>query len=438
MIKLTRTAFAAILCLSICLVPDLSQAADKAAPPFSVKTDRADAIYKQGDTVTFAVALDPGSNVAKDAELSWKISKDGVAPVQTGRIKLENGRGSFTGKLDEPGFLHCEVTGTANGKPFTALAGAAVDPLQIKPSMPVPDDFDAFWAGQRKKLEAVPMNPRLTPVEYKNNTNLECFDVQVDCAGGAPVSGYYARPCGAKPKSLPILLSVHGAGVYTSGLGGAASWCEKGFLAMDVNAHGIPNGKPAEFYKELEVGLLKDYSHAGRESRETFYFLGMFLRVFRAIDFLAAQPEWDGKTIVVFGSSQGGFQSFAAGLDPRVSFIAAGVPAGCDHTGVVAGRVNGWPKIVPNGPDGKPDPKILQVARYFDNVNFAARTKAKGACLTVGFIDVVCPPSTVYAAYNALPIPKTIFNDIPCGHANSPEAMAARNKAVMDFVKSVK
>jgi cephalosporin-C deacetylase-like acetyl esterase len=200
---------------------------------------------------------------------------------------------------------------------------------------------------------------------------------------------------------------------------------------MNMNAHGIANGKPPEFYKELLEGRLKGYNAFGREDRETCYFLGMFLREVRAIDFLCSQPEWDGKTVVVYGSSQGGFQAFAAGgIDERVTFFAAGVPAGCDHTGVVVGRVNGWPKLVPNLPDGKPDPKVLETARYFDNVNFATHTKAKGAFVTVGFIDTTCPPTTVYAAYNALPIPKGIYNDVPSGHANSTEATNAMMAAV--------
>jgi cephalosporin-C deacetylase len=45
----------------------------------------------------------------------------------------------------------------------------------------------------------------------------------------------------------------------------------------------------------------------------------------RAIDVLTEQPEWDGRTVAVFGISQGGFQAIAAaGLDPRVTFFAAG------------------------------------------------------------------------------------------------------------------
>lgn len=53
-------------------------------------------------------------------------------------------------------------------------------------------------------------------------------------------------------------------------------------------------------------------------------------------------------------------------------------------------------------------------------------------------IDVTCPATSVYAAYNNLPIPKQIYNDIPTGHANSPAAIRARNQAVFDYLKSVR
>jgi cephalosporin-C deacetylase len=438
MIKLSRFPIAIILSLAVCAaVASARAAAAQGGVALTAKTDRADAIYRQGEAVTFIIERGADSSLAEDAELEWSISKDGVPPIETGKVRLVNGKNRVTGRLSEPGFLLCRVTGMAEGKPVSTLAGAGIDPLLIKPSLPPPDDFDAFWSEQKKKLAAVPINLRLTPVAAKGTTNAESFDVQADCAGGAPVSGYYARPKGAKRKSLPAILLLHGAGVNSSSLPNALAWCDKGFLAMDINAHGLPNGKPAQFYKDLAGGALKEYRQAGRESRETCYFLGMFLRVLRAIDFLAAQPEWDGKTLVAYGSSQGGFQTFAAGgLDERVSFLAAGVPAGCDHTGAVTGRVSGWPKLVPVGANGKPDAKALQAARYFDNVNFAARTKAKGALVTVGFIDQTCPPTSVYAAYNNLSIPKQIYDDIPSGHANSPAATRARDQAVLQHVKS--
>ena len=39
-----------------------------------------------------------------------------------------------------------------------------MDPLLIKPSLPVPDDFEAFWRAQKQKLAAVPLKAHLTPV----------------------------------------------------------------------------------------------------------------------------------------------------------------------------------------------------------------------------------------------------------------------------------
>ncbi len=394
-----------------------------------VTTDRPEAMYKVSETATFTI------EASQPAEVTLVFSKDGLQPQPAKKVTINAGKLALTSKLDEPGFLQLRAT---SGK-TTSLAAAAYDPLQIKPSMPVPDDFDAFWSAQKAALAKIPLKSTLTPVTTAMK-GVEAFDLQVECLGGKPVSGYFGRPQGAKPKSLPAILQVHGAGVRSSGLG-SVSWAlnEGGMLSLDINAHGIPNGQPAEFYTALQTGELKDYSKSGSKDRETVYFKGMFLRLIRAIDFLTAQPEWDGKTVIVFGSSQGGFQAFAAaGLDARVTFICAGVPAGCDHTGSQANRINGWPKIVPNGPDGKPDAAALQAARYFDCVNFATRAKCKGAAVTVGFIDTTCPPTSVYASYNALPVPKKIHIDTLAGHTNTPAAVKFMQQAAFEHVRAMK
>jgi cephalosporin-C deacetylase-like acetyl esterase len=140
---------------------------------------------------------------------------------------------------------------------------------------------------------------------------------------------------------------------------------------------------------------------------------------------------------LVYGSSQGGFQAIAAaGLDARVTFIAAGVPAGCDHTGALVGRIAGWPKFIPTS-EKNPPKDVVEAVKYFDCVNFAGRVKVP-AIFTVGFIDTTCPPTTVYAAYNALPVSKTIYNDIPSGHANSPEAMNSLVAAIRKHFAEMK
>jgi cephalosporin-C deacetylase-like acetyl esterase len=317
------------------------------------------------------------------------------------------------------------------------MAGAGFDPLRIRPSLPVPNDFDAFWQAQKRRLARVPMTPTLAPVASPL-AGIECFDVRVPCVPPRPVSGYLARPAGAAPRSLPAILCVHGAGVYTSNLHTAAAQAQTYHaLAMDMNAHGITNGQPQAFYQALDAGDLKGYPFAGREDRQQCYFLGMFLRLVRAIEFLTSQPEWDGKVLIVQGSSQGGGQAIAAaGLDPRVTLISAGVPAICDHTGGAIGRISGWPRLVPET-NGRPDPKVLQVSRYFDCANFAARTRAE-ALFSVGFIDVVCPPTSVYAAYNALKGKRSIVNEPLMGHAVSAELARATDEAIRAHIAATR
>jgi cephalosporin-C deacetylase-like acetyl esterase len=426
------------LLLAALLAPALFASAQDGKPStnyvLKVTTDRADALYMTGETVTFKVELTLDKKPVADAEVKWSLTKDGVPPTTSGKVKLVNGSATVTGKLEEPGLLQCRATFTsAEQRAYTGLGGAGVDPLKIKPSQPVPADFDAFWAAQKKLLAAVPVNARLTPVKQAT-TGVAAFDLQADSIG-APVSGYFAKPENAKPKSLPIILTVHGAGVRNSSLGGATGWAKQNFLALDINAHGLPNGQPDKFYTDLAAGDLKDYRTRGRESRDTVYFRGMFLRLVRALDFLCAQPEWDGKTVVVMGSSQGGFQAIvAAGLDARVTFFAAGVPAGCDHTGFKAGRINGWPKFIAAGE--QPTANVLDAVRYYDAMNFATRTKA-GAVFTVGFIDTTCPPSSVYAAYNNVSGKKSIHHDPDAGHTSTPKASEAMRKAVQEHVKAM-
>lgn len=391
----------------------------------------ADAIYSINERVRFIVTLTgSGSSVVPaSADASWKISKDGVAPIFTGTVRLQNGVGEFSGTLDEPGFLYAEVTFTpAGGSAITAVAGAGVAPEQIVPSMEMPADFVSFWQAQKAALAQIPPNITYTATSHSTST-IEVLDIKADSIDGVPVSGYLVRPKGARPGSLPAILTLHGAGV--SSASASVTWANEGFISLNINAHGILNGQPASYYTDLRDGALSGYTLRGRDSRETSYFRGMFMRLVRAIDVLAAQPEWDGKTLVTYGTSQGGAQSIAAaGLDSRVSFVAAGVTAMADHTGMVAGRVAGWPKWV-TVTNGVPNAQQLQASRYYDVVNFAQLIQRDGT-FTVGFIDRTCPPSTVYAMYNAWGgEKKTMFNDIHTGHANTAPALASMRQSIL-------
>ena len=427
-----RRVFTLMLSMcSACMCLAQDKTATKPTITLKAVTDREDAIYAVGEKVTFKITASDAAGPISGQAVQVVLSNDGYKPQPAQSVELKDGAAEVVGQLDAPGFLSAKVT----LKDSSALVAAAVDPLKIVPSQPVPDDFDEFWNAQKAALAAVPMKSTMNSIESPV-PQVQAFDVTVDCLG-APVSGYYGKPEGATPKSLPAILFVHGAGVGSSSIG-SLSWCKQagGMLSMDINAHGLPNDKPKEFYSDLANGDLKDYRVRGRQSREEIYFRGMFLRLVRAIDFLTSQPEWDGKKLIVYGSSQGGFQALAAaGLDSRVTFICAGVPAGCDHTGSQAGRISGWPKLVATDATGQSDPQSLQASRYFDAVNFARRAKCAGAAVTVGFIDTTCPPTSVYAAFNALGMSKSIYTDPLAGHTNTPAASKFMQAAALGHIK---
>ncbi len=429
---------------SLCVLATLLLAAAQtrgAEPAWQVQvvTDREDALYETGQEARFLITVTQDGQPVRDGQVSYTVD-DFITEFPPkndfpkGELALGGNPLSVAVRSERPGFVRCQVSFTPpEGKRLEATAGAGFSPLEIKPSLPVPEDFDAFWGEQKKQLRQTPLEPVLTPVDQKEE-DVECFDVQIPCLGGAPVSGYFGLPKGAAAKSLPAILWVHGAGVRSSVLANAVKGAQWDMLSMDINAHGIPNGQPDEFYSDLSAGRLKDYRQAGRESLETVYFRGMFLRLVRALDFLASRPEWDGKRLIVIGHSQGGGQALAAGgLDPRVTLIASGVPAICDHSGRVVGRVNGWPKLVPTREDGQPEPQSLQVARYVDAVNFASRCRGE-AIMSVGFIDITCPPSTCYAAYNCLQGRKEMITRPLMGHAAPADIHEAFSDRILEHV----
>jgi len=434
-ISVRRRLFQPLLVLAVVAWGQL-QAAEP-ANKLTVVTDSPDALYQVGQEAKFLIHVTQDGKPVSTGAVSYVVDDfitDTPSDYPKGEVPLDGKPLTVAVTAKKPVFLRCRVTyRPPDAKPLTAVAAAGFSPLEIQPSLPVPDDFDQFWADQKRQLAEVPLDAKLTPVEQAD-AGIDCFDVQIPCLGGAPVSGYLGVPKDAKPKSLPAVLWVHGAGVRSSSLGNALKGAREGMISMDINAHGIPNGKPAAFYAELASGDLKSYRHDGRQSRDSVYFRGMFLRLARALEFLTRRPEWDGKVLAAIGHSQGGGQALVAGgIDQRVTLVATGVPAICDHTGRAAGRINGWPKLVPQGPDAKPEAAVLEASRYVDAVNFASRCRAE-AIMSVGFIDTTCPPSSCYAAYNQLQGPKQVINEPAMGHAAPPHIHAAFFQRILDHV----
>ncbi len=379
---------------------------------FHLKATRNGSEYKKGETAEFLLKVTKDGKPAGDGiDVSGTITKDSVEINHDFSGKVKNGKFSVKAKLDEAGFLRCEMNlkiKPQTGKTFVKrlFAGAAFDPLEIKPSLPAPDDFDAYWEEQKKILASIPMNIKITPLKARHK-GIKFFDVQADSFNDK-LSAYMAYPEDAKPKSLPIILTAHGAGVRSSS-SYVQGWADLGFLALDFNAHGLPNGMPEGYYKNLYKGELKGYPTKNADSRDTIFFRTLYMRLMRAMEVVMAQPQWDGKNFMVFGGSQGGGQALAAGaLNPKITVVVAMVPAICDHSGPVVGRTSGWPHFTRLDKNGNYDKKVVEAARYIDAVNFASRIKGE-VIYMINYADTTCEPTTCYAAYNNIKTKKRLY-----------------------------
>ena len=315
----------------------------------------------------------------------------------------------------------------AKSKVGNASLGMLIDPELLKPGARCPDDFDAYWKNIKKSLKKLPYEIKKSGVEVSEvEKGYSCEDIEINCLGPKPVRGYYARPEKASPKSLPIVLLVHAAGVKGSWCRSepknALTYAKMGALCFDLNAHGMLNGQPESYYSGLENGELKTYWLQGITSRDDVYFRGMYLRLLRTIDFLTKQPDWDGKRILVIGESQGGGQALvAAGLDKRVTAVVAIVPAMCDWFGQLNGRMGGWPQ--PFETDASKD-EMLKALPYFDAANILKDSKAI-IYAEIGLIDMVCPSTSVYTALNQAKSQK-IINTVPYRPHHQPEGALAK------------
>jgi cephalosporin-C deacetylase-like acetyl esterase len=358
-------------------------------------------IYQTGQTIRWNIEV-------KDAgvsEAAFTIKKGGLIEMAKGQAKLFDGKGQIETKLDEPGWLLVEVSvKLANAKQLKTLGGALVAPEKIQPALPRPNDFDPFWEGKLKELAAVPMNPNLT-ASPANKANVDYFNVTLDNVRGSHIRGQLARPQAGE--KFPAMLIVQWAGVYPLQKGWVTERAAEGWLVLNLNAHDLPIDEPDSFYKQQTAGPLQDYPSIGNDDRETSYFLRMYLSCFRGAQYLVERPDWNGRTLVVTGGSQGGLQSIVtAALHPKITAVLACVPAGCDLNGPQANRLPGWPMWYWHT-KGKDEVRVRDAASYYDVVNFASRVKCP-VLVGAGLIDTTCPAPGVFAACNQFQGPKEV------------------------------
>jgi cephalosporin-C deacetylase len=291
-----------------------------------------------------------------------------------------------------------------------------------------PDDLDEFWTRALDAARSAAAEPTVEPYEPGTYGGLEVFDVTFSGADGDPVRAWYLRP-GGTDAPLPCRVAFVGYGGGRDLPAAHALYPACGFAAfvMDTRAQG---GTWSAGHTADPGAGQSGAEHPGVMTRgllapETYYYRRLYVDAVRAVETAAALPGVDADRIAAAGRSQGGALALAvSALAPElVRLCHADVPFLCD---------------IPRGMDVALQPPYTELVEYLavhpareadarrtlayvDNAVLAPRVTAK-TLVSVGLRDPITPPSTIFAAYNALTAPKEIVvlpysgHDLPTSH----------------------
>ena len=150
------------------------------------------------------------------------------------------------------------------------------------------------------------------------------------------------------------------------------------------------------------MGRRRPHATRGIDRPEDHYYRRVFTDAVRAVEAARTLDVVDPTRVAVAGASQGGLISLAvAGLVPDLVAVMADVPFGCHYRRAVEvtdnepyGEITGYLAVHRDRVE-----QTFRTLSYVDGVNLGRRANAP-LLSSVALMDTICPPSTVYAAYN--------------------------------------
>jgi cephalosporin-C deacetylase len=294
-----------------------------------------------------------------------------------------------------------------------ALFDLSFEELQdYLPQRREPADFDTFWQETLAAVRQHPLDAHFVPVDY-HLRNVECFDVTFNGYGGQPVKGWLLLPA-HRNTPLPCVVEYIG---YGGGRGFPFDWLiwsSAGFahLIMDTRGQGSTwrRGDTPDSEPEHSNPQVPGFMTRGILRPHTYYYRRVFSDAVRAIEAAKTHDAIDPQRIAVSGGSQGGGIALAvSGLEASIQVAMPDVPFLC-HYRRATQITDAFPyqEIVNYCKVHRDNIEtVFDTLAYFDGVNFATRAHAR-ALFSVALMDEICPPSTVYAAYNHYTGPKEI------------------------------
>lgn len=275
-----------------------------------------------------------------------------------------------------------------------------------------PVDFDAFWEATVSQTRRHSLDARFESVDYGLRT-VETYDVTFAGYGGQPVKGWFLIPR-QRQEPLPCVVEYIG---YGGGRGFPIDWlvwssASYAHLVMDTRGQGSTwlQGDTPDVPIDGTGPHHPGFMTQGILEPETYYYRRVFMDAFRAVEAARAHPAVDSGRIAVTGASQGGGVALAmSGLVSDVAVTMPEVPFLCHYRRALH-LIDTHPYVeIANFLRVHRDKvdAVFKTLSYFDGINFAARARAQ-SLFSVGLMDDICPPSTVFAAYNHYAGPKDI------------------------------
>ena len=251
-----------------------------------------------------------------------------------------------------------------------------------------PADFDAFWDSTLAQARSFDIEVDAVPVETPLRT-LDVYDVTFAGFGGDRVRAWLRTPKGVS--GLPAVVQFHGYGGNRGSAVENLTWASAGFAHLQVEVRDQRGG----------TGFMT----RGIIDRDTYFYRKVFTDAVRAVDAVRALGC---ERVAAIGNSQGGGIALAvAGLVPDLAAVHAQAPFLCDVRRAlnVCGRPPYTELTTYLAENRRTD--VFPALSYFDGVGFAARAVAP-AWFSIGLMDDIVPPSTVFGAYHAYTGPRQI------------------------------
>lgn len=285
---------------------------------------------------------------------------------------------------------------------------SVADLERYRPVVAMPVDFDARWEDTLDEARSRDLGLAIDR-QPSAMTAFVVDDVTFAGFGGDPVKAWLVRPRDADGE-IPLVVEYNGYGggrgfPHERLLWPAAGY---GYLFMDSRGQGSAWGSGGHTADASGGGAAAGPSLPGFMTRgildfSTYYFRRLITDAVRALDVAAVLPGIDMRKIAVAGASQGGGLAIAAaGLSSVPSAALIDVPFLCHIArGVAIAEQDPYQEVARYLAVHRDNTdRAMETLSYVDGVNLAARANAT-ALFSVALRDDVCPPSTVYAAFNA-------------------------------------